>query len=92
MKGRTPDDLPSDPEFWRQTAMMNFDLITVLALHGAVVLALRHPGMKGSTRDVLGRAVAQMEQLLVARGALTPEQVAEAHRVEEEARDRRQKL
>jgi len=68
------------------TVEINAALCKWMAIHGALCLALRHPEMGASVREVLLECVAKLEALFLGTGLLTPEEIAEIHRVEVEAR------
>lgn len=69
---------------------LGFDLplIVVLALHGHLCLALRHPENTGGSRTLIEELVEDLEAQLVAIGALTPAEVTDIHRVEAAAAPR----
>lgn len=63
---------------------LGFDLplLVVMALHGSLLLALRHPAYTGPSRALVEGFVEALEAQLVEVGALTPDDVTEVHRVE----------
>jgi len=61
---------------------LNISWIGLLAMHGALCLALRHPQFKGPSRQLVASSVKQMGKYLVDNGILTPEQLAEAEQLE----------
>ncbi len=71
------------------TAMaLDVTALELLALHGQLCLALRHPGNTGASRAVAEAWVESIEALLVDAGALTPALVTVIHQVEADAQPR----
>jgi hypothetical protein len=75
---------PVNPEFWRKEVTINLNVITLMAVHGNLLLALRHPQNIGESRDLVIDFVKQIGEELVLLGAMAPEQLKEAYRVESE--------
>jgi len=71
-----------DPQLWLQRVTLEGDLLTWLAVHGYLCLALRHPAMTGPSRHLVAAVVRQLGEVLVARGALTAAELAEVSRGE----------
>lgn len=61
---------------------MRMDGLTLLALHGACCLGLRHPEFKGPSRNIVLKFVNMAEGRLIGIGALSKEDVRQIHRVE----------
>lgn len=59
-----------------------------LAVHGNLLLALRHPENTGHGRQLVEDVVATLEGLFLDSGLLTEEQVLTMHQQEAEARPR----
>ncbi len=77
---------PSEnPQFWLKEVTINLNVITLLAVHGNLLLALRHPENLGQTRAIVLNFAKQIGEQLVILGAITPEQLEEAYEVESEA-------
>lgn len=66
------------------TIPLRISWISLLALHGALCLALRHPQFRGPSRGLVVNATQQIGKYLVDNGLLTPEQLAEAQQLEAE--------
>ena len=75
---------PVNPEFWRKEVTINLNVITLMAVHGNLLLALRHPQNIGESRDLIIDFCKQIGEELVLLGAMAPEQLNEAYRVESE--------
>lgn len=75
---------PVNPEFWRKEVTINLNVITLMAVHGNLLLALRHPRNQGTSRDLIIDFCKQIGEELVLLGAMAPEQLKEAYRVEYE--------
>ena len=75
---------PVNPQFWRKEVTINLNVITLMAVHGNLLLALRHPQNIGESRDLIIDFVKQIGEELVLLGALAPEQLKEAYTVESE--------
>lgn len=58
--------------------------ISILAMHGALCLALRHPQFIGPSRQLVVNITKQLGKYLVDEGLLTPEQLQEAQQLEAE--------
>lgn len=61
-----------------QTFPLQISWIGLMAMHGALCLALRHPQFKGQSRQLVVSATKQLGKYLVDNGILTPEQLNEA--------------
>lgn len=75
---------PKDPQFWLKEITINLNVITLLAVHGNLLLALRHPQNVGAPRDIALNFCKQIGEQLVLLGAMTPEQLEEAYKLESE--------
>ena len=73
---------PVNPEFWRKEVTINLNVITLMAVHGNLLLALRHPQNIGESRDLVIDFCKQIGEELVLLGAMAPEQLKEAYTVE----------
>jgi hypothetical protein len=60
------------------------NLLTWITVHGNLCLALRHPQNRGPSRKLAVDFVKALGKALVEWGALTPEQLEDAERVEAE--------
>ena len=62
---------PLDREFWAQPVALESDLLTFMAMHGCIALALKHPeALKGPARAMMVDLVNRMSDELVHRGAI----------------------
>lgn len=59
--------------------------LTLMAVHGALCLALRHPQFKGPSRQLVVAFTKSLGEWLVHEGILSPEQLVEAQQLEAEA-------
>lgn len=75
---------PVSPEFWHKDVTIKLNVITLMAVHGNLLLALRHPLNHGESRDLSINFVKQIGEELVLLGALAPEQLHGAYKVEAE--------
>ncbi len=73
-----------DPEFWHRKVTIELDVITLLAVHGNLLLALRHPQNIGISRDIVLNFCKETGEQLVLLKAITPEQLKDAYRLESE--------
>lgn len=72
-------------ELFAKRFQVDADLLTWMAIHGFLCLALRHPKTKGhSMRPTVLDVIRRLEEELVREGVLDPKIVAEIHRVEAE--------
>jgi hypothetical protein len=55
-----------------------------MSVHGAICLALRHPLYKGPSRQLVLNFVRSLGEKLVAEGVLTPQELQEVTRTEQE--------
>ncbi|KPQ44774.1 MAG: hypothetical protein MPEBLZ_00660, partial [Candidatus Methanoperedens nitroreducens] len=79
--------VPGNPDFWIQTIniTLNISPLDLMALHGFLCLALRHPGVKDhSRRPAMIQLVKNLGQKLVKIGALTSQQIQECENTEAE--------
>jgi hypothetical protein len=66
-----------DAEFWSQPVELVIPLWIALAMHGYLLLSLRHPDTVGHhERPAVVRAVRRLGVLLVERGGLTADELA----------------
>ena len=63
---------------------LHANYLTLMAVHGSLCLALRHPGNRGPAREHVVSFTKSLGEWLVHEGVLTPEQLAEAQRLEVE--------
>lgn len=75
---------PVNPQFWRKEVTINLNVITLMAVHGNLLLALRHPQNIGESRDLVIDFCKQIGEELVLLGAMAPEQLKMAYTVESE--------
>lgn len=68
----------------QETAAIEAELMTWMAVHGGLCLALRHRDLTGAVRDTLLRMVGGIEEMLLAGGALTQAEIDLIHQVEAE--------
>lgn len=73
-----------DEKFWNQIVKLELPVLSLLALHGSVCLALRHPQNTGASRKTMVEFVKRAGRYLVDLGAITPAELIEAHRIEQE--------
>lgn len=67
---------------------VDLPLFVWLAVHGNLLLALRHPENAGSSRAMVEDVVSMLEGAFLDSGLLTEAQLLAMHRQEEEARPR----
>ncbi len=65
-----------------QTFSLKISWIGLLATHGALCLALRHPHFNGHSRQLVVCVTKQLGKYLLDYGILTPEQLEEAMQLE----------
>lgn len=75
---------PVNPHFWRKEITIKLNVITLMAVHGNLLLALRHPQNRGESRDLVIDFLKQIGEELVILGAMAPEKLKEAYTVESE--------
>ncbi len=66
---------PEDPNFWLKEVSIRTNVLALLAVHGYLLLALRHPGNVGPTRDMVLNLCKDIGEQLVFLGAITPEEL-----------------
>lgn len=89
-----------DPEFWKPIFVNGhnwteqfqitfvFNPLNLMAMHGFLCLALRHPGTKDhACRSAIVELVKQIGRTLIDLGVLTPEQLTQIEKIEAEATD-----
>lgn len=69
---------------------MRMDGLTLLALHGACCLGLRHPEFKGPSRNIVLKFVNMAEGRLIGIGALNKKDVRNIHRTENKSSPHRE--
>lgn len=74
--------LPKYSTLWNARVDINIRVIQLLAIHGSLCLALRHPENAGQSRELVEDAVRKFGGMLVEIGAMTPAQRDEAERAE----------
>jgi hypothetical protein len=73
----------TDTAFWQEPVELVIPLWVAMSLHGFACLGLRHPGTRDhANRAATVRAVRRLGDLLVARGAITTEELAMLESVE----------
>ena len=70
----------NDTAFWSQPISIDCTMVQVMAIHGFLCLALRHPEIGDSARAVIVDIVRHIGEQLIARQALTIEEANEAER------------
>lgn len=79
-----PHDFEDTP-FWNDPVELVLPVWVAMALHGYACLGLRHPDTQdGAMRPAVVRAVRRLGDLLVARGAITHEELRLLERLEAE--------
>ena len=59
-----------DETVWRKQVTLDLSLLTVMAVHGNLCLALRHPANRCPSTRLVVALVRQLGEFLVARGTL----------------------
>jgi len=75
---------PVSPEFWLKDVTIKLNIITLMGVHGNLLLALRHPLNTGESRDLIIDFCKQIGEELVLLGAMAPEQLKKAYKEESE--------
>lgn len=74
----------------QEPAAVEMELLSWMAVHGAICLALRHPRMSApshrTSRAMLLAFIEGLETLMRERGLLTADEIHQVHRVEDDAR------
>jgi hypothetical protein len=79
------DELRKKAEWLAKTdGTVKANLLTWITVHGNLCLALRHPQNQGPSRKVAVMFTKALGKALVEWGALTPEQLEEAEKLEAE--------
>jgi hypothetical protein len=68
----------------RNIRILQADVLTWMAIHGSLCLALRHPSYKGPSRKIVKKFCDSLGNSLVIWQALTPEQLELVHKTEAE--------
>lgn len=69
----------------RTVVPLEINLLSLMAIHGLLCLALRHPKItEGTVRSIGLKFIEDAGRMLVRGGLLTEEELEEVHRVEEE--------
>ncbi|MDD5614874.1 MAG: hypothetical protein PHH85_01580 [Candidatus Methanoperedens sp.] len=77
--GAAPGWNKKDNEFWLNTIVrFELNVLSLMALHGNLCLALRHPDNKGESRGIMIHFVQLVGRKLVELNAITPDQRKEA--------------
>lgn len=71
-----------DKAFWTRKVKIEIEVLSLLALHGSVCLALRHPMNTGESRKMMVEFVKQAGRYLVDLRALTPAELIDIERIE----------
>ena len=81
---KNPNQTKPTPDFWMKPLILpvTTNTLTAMAVHGALCLALRHPQFKGQSRQMVVEFTKSLGEWLVTAGALTPEQLRSAERLE----------
>jgi hypothetical protein len=76
----------TDLSFWHQPVELVMPLWVAMSVHGVLCLGLRHPDTRGlANRAATVRAVRQLGDLLVAKGAITRARLRQLEQVEADA-------
>ncbi len=75
---------PVNPQFWHIEVTIKLNVITLMGVHGNLLLALRHPQNHGESRNLVIDFLKQIGEELVLIGAMAPEQLKMAYKVESE--------
>lgn len=78
---------PTNPQFWLREVLVKVNVLTLMAVHNNLLLALRHPQNTGEPRDIVLNFCKQVGEELVLLGALTPEQLEEMYIIEAKEKD-----
>lgn len=73
-----------NPDKAAEVAPLETNLLTWMAVHGNLCLALRHPQNRGPSRSVILEFLTDLSNLIVERGLLTREQMDAAFALERE--------
>lgn len=66
-----------DPEAWKQTVLLELDMLSLMAMHGYLCLALRHPATRGIySRPQILLVVERIERALLESDMLSEEELA----------------
>lgn len=85
---KNPNQTNPTQDFWMKPLILpvNTNTLTLMAVHGALCLALRHPQFNGKKHGLSRKMVVEftksLGEWLVHAGALTPEQLRSAQRLE----------
>lgn len=72
----------SNPKFWMRDVLVRLNVITLMAVHGNLLLALRHPMNIGESREMVVKFTKDLGDELVLLGAFRPEQLIAAYQEE----------
>lgn len=78
----------ADHELIHAPLGVELPVLSWLAVHGSLLLALRHPEHQGSSRQLVEDVVAGLEGVFLDHGILTEAQLATMHEQEAEVRPR----
>lgn len=73
----------------KKVITVEIDGLTLMGIHGACCLALRHPKFTGPTRKIILNFINLVEKEMVRTGALTKEDLKYIHRTEYKASQQR---
>lgn len=78
------DDINPDTGFWLKNINVETDVVSLLAVHGNLLLALRHPENTGLSRRYVVGFVKWAGECLVSIGAISRKTLIYTYRVEAE--------
>ncbi len=74
-----------DPDLLRERATVELPMITWLAIHGNLCLALRHPNNAGPSRLKIIEAIQVLSGIIIAAGVMTQQEMDEANKFERQS-------
>lgn len=80
--------VPIDPQVLAEPIGLECTILTLLAIHGHLLLGLRQAEPDGRATEMISNIVQQLEEVLVEHGVLTSEQAQEIRRTEHTERRR----
>ena len=78
---------PEDERFWSQRTNINITLAELMTLHGNLLLALCEPTVQPEESTELLELCETFEVILIRTGAMTKDEIDEAHEEIDESRD-----
>lgn len=77
----------TNPQFWLREVLVKVNILTLMAVHNNLLLALRHPQNLGEPRDLVLKFAKEIGEELVLLGAIAPEQLQEMYMIEAKEKD-----